>query len=236
LTEWFYKNEKDIYGPFTTEEMSELIRAGHINKRTLVRKHKLGEWLVAEIYTQFEWNEEKAKVRPWLRLWARYLDSLLFVSLFQSLLDRPSVPFVSPVIDWIIYEPLLISGTGGYVLTMILLLVWIPFESLFLSLVGTTPGKFVFGVRVRNPDGTRLSFSQACKRSFLVWWRGEAAGVPAIYLITYASAYRTLKHKLRQTTWDRDMNINVSHRPTSIWIEALYYVIVAGLVYYSFFG
>ncbi|MDQ0888864.1 putative RDD family membrane protein YckC [Paenibacillus sp. V4I9] len=235
MIEWFYKIKKEIHGPFTVEELMELIRAGRITKSTLVRKHKFGEWLAAEIYTEFEWNEEKTKVRPWLRLWARYLDSLLFVYLIQ-LLDRSSVPFVSPIIDWIMYGPFIIPGTEEYVMTTILLLVWIPLESLLLSLVGTTPGKFLFGVKVRNPDGARLSLRQACKRSFLVWWRGEAAGIPVIYLFTHASAYQTLKNKLRQTTWDREMNIIISHRPTSIWLEAIYYVIVAGLVYYSFFG
>lgn len=233
MTEWFYKHEEDKYGPFSTEEITDLIRAGQIKKSTLIRKHKLGDWLAAEIYTQFHWNEEKTRVRPWLRFWARYLDTLFCVYLIQ-VLDSMSVPFVTQVIDNIMYGPLVMPGAEGYIIAMILLLVWIPLESLLLSIVGTTPGKLVFGVRVRNADGSKLSFRQAFKRSFLVWWRGEAAGVPIIALIAYVSGYQTLKNKLRQTTWDRDMNLTVSHRPTSIWIEALNYLIVAGLVCYYF--
>jgi uncharacterized RDD family membrane protein YckC len=221
LTEWFYKHEKEKYGPFSTEEITDLIRAGQIKKSTLVRKHKLGDWLAAEIYTPFQWNEEKTLVRPWLRFWARYVDTLFCMFLIQVIDSVMSVPFVIP-------------GTEGYIITMIVLLAWIPLESLLLSLVGTTPGKFLFGVRVRNADGSKLSFRQAFKRSFLVWWRGEAAGVPIIALIAYASGYQTLKNKLRQTTWDRDLNLTVSHRPTSIWIEALHYLIVAVLIYYYF--
>ncbi|KRE44297.1 RDD family protein [Paenibacillus sp. Soil724D2] len=235
MIEWFYKHEKDKYGPFTAEEIRDLISAGQIKRGTLLRKHKFGEWLAAEIYTQFDWNEEKTHVRPWLRLWARYLDTLLCVCLIQ-VLDSLSMPFVTQVMDWIMYGPLLVPGTEEYVMAMIILLGWIPLESLLLSKVGTTPGKFIFGVKVRNPDGSKLSLRQACKRSFLVWWRGEAAGVPIIYLITYACGYQTLKKKLRQTTWDREMKVVVSHRPTSFWLEALNFLIVAGLVYYYFFG
>ncbi|MCZ8512474.1 RDD family protein [Paenibacillus filicis] len=215
---WYYKKE-EISGPCSIDEVHSLIAAGQINKHTLLRQGDSGDWLPAGSYEGLQFAEElKAYVRPWIRFWARYLDSLIWAFAVSLLLAAFSISMN-------------LSGINEYLFGVILLFLWIPVEGLLLSTIGTTPGKYVLGVKLRNADGTKISFSKALKRSFLVWWRGQGAGMPIISFVCNLNGYQNLKHELRQTTWDRDLDTAVTHRPALMWSEAVIYLVVAGLVF-----
>nr|WP_296747815.1 RDD family protein [Thioalkalivibrio sp.] len=47
-----------------------------------------------------------------------------------------------------------------------------------ISRLATTPGKWVFSIRVTHPDGSLLSFEQALRRSDMVWAKGLGAATP----------------------------------------------------------
>lgn len=95
---------------------------------------------------------------PWRRFFARMVDSqiILFLLIFISLVtSRILIP--KRIVD---------SDQFSLFLFITLLVVWLFAEPLLLSLLGTTPAKYLFGIRVEHPDGSLLSFPEAVKRFF----------------------------------------------------------------------
>lgn len=140
--------------------------------------------------------EEFVEVRPWKRLWARGLDNILFILLafflFKKLLQLEIMEFQSLLI---------------YLLGMFL---WTFIEAILLCTWGTTPGKWLFNVTIRNADGKKLGFVSALKRSIWVWSYGMGFGIPFITPLGLINQYRKLT-KMKSTTWDRKLKLNVWH-------------------------
>ena len=87
---------------------------------------------------------------------------------------------------------------------------WVFIESLLLSTTGTTPGKWIFKIRLIPPSGGKPNYSTALSRSFKVWWRGLGIGFPLASLITLIIAHGKLT-KNGITTWDKDEGFSVAH-------------------------
>jgi len=92
----------------------------------------------------------------------------------------------------------------------------IPLETLMLSTIGTTPGKWLFGISVRRADGGTLTFGQSAARAFGVSVQGMGFGVPIISLFTLVSAYQRLQ-KTGSTLWDAATDSVVSHVAWGPW-------------------
>ena len=130
---------------------------------------------------------------PWRRLFARIVDISilgtlpLFVVTFSVIIFN-AVEFAKvlkyPIVTWFIVPVL-----------------WIPIEAIFLSTIGNTPAKWLFGISVRTTSGRKLSFSQAFERSFRVFLQGMGLGIPIVTLFPQFFAYRRLT-KTGTTLWD----------------------------------
>ena len=133
----------------------------------------------------------------------------------------------------------LFSGIGGFVLALIGfitfpevfdallmtesrmmdLLVWTPLSwimtapiiALLLSKVGTTPGKFLLGLRVRTGDGSPLTFRRAARREGILLLWGIGFGIPLFSMIAAASSYSTVSDG-RPTRWDDQTDLYVTAR------------------------
>jgi hypothetical protein len=83
-------------------------------------------------------QESVSQVRPWVRYWARVFDIYFFSILGGGLIGAfaPNAALSSPLIG------------------VVLLLIWVFVESLLLSTFGTTPGKWLFKVRLISPTGS----------------------------------------------------------------------------------
>ena len=80
-------------------------------------------------------------------------------------------------------------------------LVWAFVEANLLSSLGTTPGKWLLGIRVITYQGNRLSLLEAFRRSIGLWWHGLGAGIVPVMLVTMIiCCFRMMKH--RPMTWD----------------------------------
>ncbi|MBR2047408.1 MAG: MerR family transcriptional regulator [Oscillospiraceae bacterium] len=99
---------------------------------------------------------------PWRRYGARMFDLLLCSTISGRLL------FYMP---W--------WKLGGFALNLIIMLV---LEPALLCLFATTPGKAIFGIRVTDTEGKRLSYSDALERTWSVLWDGMALGIPLLEL------------------------------------------------------
>ncbi|MGB9430047.1 MAG: RDD family protein [Gammaproteobacteria bacterium] len=87
---------------------------------------------------------------------------------------------------------------------------WLPIEALFLSSLGTTPGKWVFGINVRTQAGKNLSYWTALSRAAIVFIKGQGLTIPLLSLITLIVSYDRLV-KTGSTSWDKDLGTTVGY-------------------------
>jgi len=150
---------------------------------------------------------------PWRRFLARLVElstsGLLLIGVLGfmagALFPDRAEEIIAPL------ENVFVAGIVMYIL-------WIPCEALLLSTVGTTPAKWLFGIRVLHTSGARLSFGAALKRTVLVFVQGEGLGLPIVTLVTRICAYNRLT-KTGTTLWDTSTGAVVTHRPWG-WFRA----------------
>jgi len=141
-----------------------------------------------------------AKVRPWVRYWARYLDVMIFSFIFGIFLAI----FIPSILE-----------KSNIVLTMLSLFAWIFVESMLLSSWGTTPGKWLLRISLKDVNGNKPTFSSALNRSFTVWFKGLGFGIPIVNLITLIISYNHLTQN-GITSWDKDGHFTVAHKKIGI--------------------
>ncbi|MFH0994866.1 MAG: RDD family protein [Pseudomonadota bacterium] len=124
----------------------------------------------------------------WLaRFLARSVDGIIF-ALMLGYIEAFRL-FQHPVAGWPVY---IFFGT----------LLWAFVEANLLSSIGTTPGKWLLGIRVITHLGNKPVLLEAFKRSLGVWWYGLGAGcVPLMPLMMAVNCIRLMKK--RPTRWDR---------------------------------
>lgn len=114
------------------------------------------------------WEQERTKkeVYPWRRFFARSFDLSVYGILWHSMKVL--------LLHW--------SGTLNFWMTIrdsyIIFLLMIFLEPLFLSVMGSTPGKKIWGISLKREDGKRLSYKEGLRRTFLVFWKGYGLGIP----------------------------------------------------------
>lgn len=145
--------------------------------------------------------KEEKNVRPWVRFAARVLDYSLFTFIFALILV-----FVWPSFYFELFEKPSSITVAPFITTFF----WALIEPIFISKWGTTPGKALLRVSVIKSDGSDATYSEASKRSFSVWFRGVALGLPFIQLFTMYFAYSHLKNE-GITTWDKNYRFTVRH-------------------------
>ena len=78
---------------------------------------------------------------------------------------------------------------------------WFVLETILLHRLGTTPGKWLLGIRVLNDDGSLLNLRQATLRSSRVLFLGIGFGWGILALICQIMAYFTTR-RLGRPLWD----------------------------------
>ena len=92
-------------------------------------------------------------------------------------------------------------------------------EPALLHLFGTTPGKAIFGIRVIDPDGGRLTYGAALDRTWLVLWEGEAMRLPFLNLyFNYKSL--TAAENGQSLPWERESEL--TFRDDRMWRYGLH--------------
>lgn len=141
-----------------------------------------------DLFTQKLHNSQ-----AWTRFAARYIDIFLFTLAFG---------FVVGIVIAKFFPNIAIDNLDSFE-DVAVLFFWVFFESICLSTWGTTPGKWLLNVSVRNLDGSQLNFSAAFKRSFSVFIFGLFCGLPVLSLLALFFSYVTLIKK-GITKWDRE--------------------------------
>ncbi len=156
------------------------------------------------------------KAQIWNRFWARGIDSIVF-SCFISVFLVALAPSTSQM-HFALYGALL-------------LFVYHFLEPVMLSSWGSTPGKALLRITVRRADGAKLSYSEALKRSFRIWLRGEGLGLPIINIIALLKARANLKNN-GITSWDEEDGFTVTHGKVGFFrnLVAVLIIILSGLL------
>ena len=98
-----------------------------------------------------------------------------------------------------------------------------------LSTIGTTPGKALLNIRLRNEDGSRLSYTSALTRSAKVAIMGQGVGIPIIALVTHICAYNRLtQHGI--TSWDESGRHVIAHKEINILRIIILALILVGFL------
>ncbi len=119
-----------------------------------------------EGFSQQGWRDEVA-----LRVSARLFDLLLGVLLLAFLLFGLEVSM-----PWMVLVP-----SGAFLL-----------DAAFYALCGTTPGRYWVGLRVVNRTGAPLSGREYLRRNGALWFKGAAACLMPLSIVTFLFAYRQL--------------------------------------------
>lgn len=149
------------------------------------------------------------EIHPFRRFAARIMDMHLFSVFVQLILYV--VLRVRPLPDGII----------GVALQFVILFLFLPVEALFLHLWGTTPGKWVMGIRVESAEGGKLTYFHALCRAWEVMKYGIGFNLPlwnwacAIksYCVLTGRAWRVFTRYdeidgPEDMEWDRDTEIS----------------------------
>ena len=153
--------------------------------------------------------------RPWHRLAARMFDYAIWGLLLALLLSQLRSVGIVPeaTAHWLAHPliaPILITGS------------FVPIEALLMTSVGTTPGKWLFGVYLQFSISdayarrdTRTQLLRGFARAFRVWCQGLGCGFSLLAPILVAIAHeRLLEHQ--ETDWDFAEDCLVTQGPAGV--------------------
>jgi hypothetical protein len=124
----------------------------------------------------------------WIRrFWARWFDLYLYAGVWWLCMWAARRDIESALVNpWL----------------MILLYVpWFVFEAFLIQRIGTTPGKWLLGLKVTNLDGSLLNLPQSVRRSARVLFTGVGFGWQLLALFCQALSYFTAK-RVGSPLWD----------------------------------
>jgi uncharacterized RDD family membrane protein YckC len=153
--------------------------------------------------------------RPWHRLAARLFDYSIWGLVLALLLSEVRASGVIPpdLAYWLghpLVAPIVITAS------------FIPIEALLIAALGTTPGKWLFGVYLQFSISdayarrdTRAQLDRGFRRAFRVWWEGIGCGFPLLAPVLIAVAYEKIAQN-QETDWDFAQDVLVTHGPAGI--------------------
>lgn len=144
-------------------------------------------------------NALNAPRHPWHRWFARVWLDYVFAAFVLGVVLAVVAPSSSLL-------------ASDYALMWLAAVLWIPAEALLVASVGTTPGKYLVGMRITRSDGSLLSIAEAFTRAGSVWLIGCALMLPLVLLLTFNAQYNRLR-KGKDSTWDERGRFLVTHTP-----------------------
>lgn len=136
---------------------------------------------------------DPACYHPIMRLMARSLDTMLYVTVFYVIaLGVFRAHWLLKLAPWI-----------NWLESVAWLAVTLALEPLWLHFWGWTPGKWIFGLKLRNKDGKKLSLAQARERCWDVIWHGYRCNFP---IWSQISMWKCFTEGLKGLNSDWDMS------------------------------
>jgi uncharacterized RDD family membrane protein YckC len=136
---------------------------------------------------------------PWRRYFARTLD----VSIYEIIWTAVTLL----VLRWSWNENLAITLLNIFIPLGMMLLI----EPLLLSKWGTTIGKWVFGLVVRDSDGNKLRFGQAFERTLNAFRMGMGYNLPIFNIVRLVKSYNHCM-SLVPLPWEEGLSYEIKDR------------------------
>ena len=264
-------------GPMSIYEVRELLRKDKINTSTLAWVKGMTKWEPLKECPPFrnsidieiaeadrdsiiinseerksilEPSPNLSKAKPWIRLWAKLIDSS--INSFLGILFLTNYLGRSKLNELIGLDALQKtmsneSTAQPEIDTLVLILTsicisWILTETLLMSIFSTTLGKWILNVKTSKINGKRIDPLSAFASSFLVLFLGFGYWVvPFLFkfpIFSYfflicpiISYFSLLKRKITQ--WDRLLKLEVTHNevtPTRIIAAIFSFILINNLV------
>ena len=135
---------------------------------------------------------------PWRRFFARRFDLFLYSAFWMllGLLLLSEGPTTENGSAWL--------GAANIVAIVMMVLV----EPLLLSIWGTTPGKWLLGLSVRNNTDQKLSYGEGVYRTVQAMWHGAGFFIPIFELVQgYKRYYDCTEGKTLPWEWDSELQL-----------------------------
>ena len=163
-------------------------------------------------------RERRAAGHPWMRWLARWLDLSLWslpVDAVGFLVLRLNVLDLNPFGDWL--------------LALAAVVVMAVAEPLLLHFWGWTPGKWIFGLKLRDAQGNKLSLRAAWRRVWGVFLRGDGLNIPLYNLWRNYRCYRCCKDG-EDCPWDYGKDVEYT-REERRWVALTYVGATAAVMF-----
>lgn len=144
--------------------------------------------------------------QAWVRFLARYIDVFLFSIIFW-------------IIYYLVFAKYVVVSSAtdlDIVANVAILFIWVFVETLLLSTVGTTLGKSLLNISLRDNNGKKLILINAFRRSFTVFLFGLFAGLPLFSFVALLYSYLAFT-KNGVTKWDQDNACQLTYKKISIF-------------------
>ena len=171
------KEEKDIA---KAQKVCKVMQSDGVQYQTLDAKHylKVIEQTTKEP-VELPASDFIPKVHiPWRRYFARTLDFAIYSTLWNVAL----IMNVNTIQES--------TAVGNLLEDILILLIMLLVEPVLLCLFGTTPGKWILGIRVTDNEGRRLTYSEARARTRSVLLRGVGLWLPIYSLYRLWKSYK----------------------------------------------
>ena len=167
-------------------------------------------------YFSVKENEISQVFNYWRRFLARSFDFFIYNILWSAFIGTA-------------FHITILGRTSlGLVFDAIIVLLLVLFlEPLWLHLFGTTLGKAIFGLRIKNPNGSNLSYGQALDRTFGVIATGMGFNIPIYGLYRL---WKSLKISIKNESQPWDYSVSYSIKDTKAYRGPVYMGGIAALV------
>lgn len=159
-------------------------------------------------------NADKSVIvnyHPWRRYFAKTIDYFLYSMVVNIIVMALIVYNLDESVQYAYLELIEIQALYAVLSNFY----WFVAEVFVLGVSGTSPGRWLYNIHIRNNDGLRLGFSESVQRSASLYFKGLGLGLPVIILITSLLSYNKLT-KDGITSWDAEQKLRVSHGKMSV--------------------
>ncbi len=144
---------------------------------------------------------------PWQRYWARTFD----VGLTYSIVG---------VVMALVFHTSAVNTNVTLLRFVLCLLGWgleLVLEPLLLCTWGTTPGKWLLGLELRDERGGKLRYSQGLERTWRVLWTGYGLEIPVFSLYRMYRCYKECREN-RPLSYDDDEGFLYYSKTPDTWM------------------
>lgn len=163
-------------------------------------------------------QDQVPRVRsPWRRFLARELDYDIYFSLCYM-----------AILLFVPYTKIQDSVFQKLVLPFLIFLLMFLIEPLLLMKFGTTPGKWILGLRVTNPDDGCLRYTDGLSRMWGVIACGYGFGIPIYRIYRLIRSYLTCCDSEEVLPWEEDSVVVL--KDTKSYRAAIYLMVCVLLI------